>query len=70
MKKYKFLKPELFHLEGEYTAQESQKGYRISLKENTWMGFPRSIVENNPDLFEFIGESKPKRPRIKHKKAL
>jgi len=45
MKKFKFLKPELFKLEGEFFAVETEKGYKINLHDG-WLGFTKPIVEN------------------------
>jgi hypothetical protein len=70
MKQYKLLKPEVFNLEpGEYLAKESELGYSMQVSEKHWLGFPKFVVEGN-SLFEFAGEFKKKRPRIKGKKPL
>lgn len=43
---------------GIYNVIESNKGYRMWLNKDTWVGLPRDIVEGNPKLF------RPKRKRI------
>jgi hypothetical protein len=69
MKKFKFLKPSLFKLEGEFFAIETDKGYKMQITEG-WLGFTKPIIENCDHLFQFIEDVvvKKKRPRIKAKK--
>ena len=66
MKRYKFLKPELFHLEGEFFAVETEKGYKIQIGTG-WLGFTKPIIEGCGELFEYVDDVivKKKRPRIK-----
>jgi hypothetical protein len=70
MKQYKFKCPELFNLpEGEYLVKESDVGYNMQVTEKNWFGFPKWVVENGR-AFEYAGEFKKKRLRIKKKSIL
>ena len=74
MKKYSVKFPTYLGLnpENPHFAKETPKGYRIKVSDYQWIGLPKAVVENNPNLFEFIGEfesqksvEKEKRTRVK-----
>lgn len=72
MKRFKFKNPESLGFDKKMKLRviETKNGYTMWVSGNSYIGFPKQIVEYNPDIFEFIDESdeismiRQKRPRI------
>lgn len=57
MKKYKLIRPTLGVPSGAI-FEETSRGYKHSMHNNSYIGFPKELIESNPNWFEEIKEPK------------
>lgn len=55
-RKYRLKNPKAWGLnpKNEYFAEETDKGFSVTLKKSMWIGLPKHLVVRNPKIFEFI----------------
>ena len=61
-KRYLILHPHLIGLEDrkgfKYILRETENGYYLSVSKDQYIGFPKMIVENKPELYKRIKKRK------------
>ena len=55
-KRYMLLNPIEWGLDPEkdFVAVETKNGYAIRLKKDAWIGLPKYLVEENPEVFKLL----------------
>lgn len=57
-RRYQVIHPHLLGLKGKYRKvfifHETTGGYKLNVHKKDYVGFPKQIIENNPELYERI----------------
>ena len=72
MRKFKSLHPNAFGLPSDYNLvfEQTTKGYKASLPDNSWVGMPSKIIENSVAFQEIRRRERVKAIKVTKSKAI